>query len=77
MNKVFTVIFLWFVSRILSTIFPKADVLLKAVITNKMYWERMGDVYKQRYTPSTSSLDIFDDEELDAEVLNASNHMMR
>ncbi|GAB6033257.1 cGMP-dependent 3',5'-cyclic phosphodiesterase [Chamberlinius hualienensis] len=63
------------VFEILSSIFPAAKTLLQAVTLNKMFWQRMGDVYRQRYTVSTSSLDIFDDDELEREVLSVSNHM--
>lgn len=50
--------------------FPKSKVVYDNVLMNKLYWERMRDLYKRRAT-MRSSLDIFDDEKLDEEVVNA------
>ncbi|GBM72224.1 hypothetical protein AVEN_244011-1 [Araneus ventricosus] len=58
--------------RILTTMFPEVTDTLTAVETNRVFWERMRDVYKRRYSNSTSSLDMFEDESLEQEVLALS-----
>ncbi|CAL1294152.1 unnamed protein product [Larinioides sclopetarius] len=58
--------------KILTTIFPEVSETLLAVETNRLFWERMRDVYKRRYSNSTSSLDMFEDESLEQEVLALS-----
>ncbi|XP_076333643.1 cGMP-dependent 3',5'-cyclic phosphodiesterase-like isoform X2 [Tachypleus tridentatus] len=57
---------------LLSSFFPAAEVTARAVATNRMYWERMRDIYKRRYNNSGSSLDLFDDEVLEKEVLSGT-----
>ncbi|GIY90149.1 cGMP-dependent 3',5'-cyclic phosphodiesterase [Caerostris darwini] len=58
--------------KILTTLFPEVIDTLTAVETNRLFWERMRDVYKRRYSNSTSSLDMFEDESLEQEVLALS-----
>ncbi|GFT37736.1 cGMP-dependent 3',5'-cyclic phosphodiesterase [Trichonephila clavipes] len=58
--------------KILATLFPKVEDAFRAVETNRIFWERMRDVYKRRYSNSTSSLDMFEDESLEQEVLALS-----
>ncbi|XP_055937013.1 cGMP-dependent 3',5'-cyclic phosphodiesterase-like isoform X1 [Argiope bruennichi] len=58
--------------KVLTTIFPEVIETLTAVETNRVFWERMRDVYKRRYSNSTSSLDMFEDESLEQEVLAIS-----
>nr|XP_042909667.1 cGMP-dependent 3',5'-cyclic phosphodiesterase-like [Parasteatoda tepidariorum] len=60
--------------KILVSLFPKVEATLNAVQTNRLFWERMRDVYKRRYSCSTSSLDMFEDESLEQEVLAALNY---
>lgn len=56
--------------ELLAAFFPEAEEISNAVNTNKVYWERMRDIYKRRYSNSSSSLDMFEDETLEQEVLN-------
>ncbi|PRD30905.1 UNVERIFIED_CONTAM: Pde2a [Trichonephila clavipes] len=58
--------------KILATLFPEVEDAFRAVETNRIFWERMRDVYKRRYSNSTSSLDMFEDESLEQEVLALS-----
>lgn len=61
--------FFLFHSRILIELFPNIQETFVAVEKNHIFWERMRDVYKRRYSHSTSSLDMFEDESLEQEVL--------
>ncbi|XP_035224844.1 cGMP-dependent 3',5'-cyclic phosphodiesterase-like isoform X2 [Stegodyphus dumicola] len=58
--------------RILALLFPEMHEATTAVDTNRLFWERMRDVFKRRYSNSTSSLDMFEDESLEQEVLALS-----
>ncbi|XP_054724267.1 cGMP-dependent 3',5'-cyclic phosphodiesterase-like [Uloborus diversus] len=58
--------------KILVSLFPEVESTLTAVEMNRLFWERMRDVYKRRYSNSTSSLDMFEDETLEQEVLALS-----
>lgn len=61
-----------FSCRILTDLFPEVQDTFTAVDMNRVFWERMRDVYKRRYSHSTSSLDMFEDESLEQEVLALS-----
>ncbi|XP_022238253.1 cGMP-dependent 3',5'-cyclic phosphodiesterase-like [Limulus polyphemus] len=58
---------------LLSSFFPATEVASRAVASNSMYWERMREIYKRRYNNSSSSLDLFDDESLEKEVIGGAN----
>ncbi|XP_076330404.1 cGMP-dependent 3',5'-cyclic phosphodiesterase-like isoform X2 [Tachypleus tridentatus] len=59
--------------NLLSSFFPAAEVTSRAVATNSMYWERMRTIYKRQYNNGGSSLDLFDDEDLEKEIINGAN----
>lgn len=54
---------------LLGEMFPAARETAEAVDNNKMYWERVSDICRRRYANSASSLDLFEDEKLEKEVL--------
>ncbi|XP_077518864.1 cGMP-dependent 3',5'-cyclic phosphodiesterase-like isoform X3 [Amblyomma americanum] len=54
---------------LLAEMFPAARETAEAVDNNKMYWERVSDICRRRYANSASSLDLFEDEKLEKEVL--------
>ncbi|XP_029823434.1 cGMP-dependent 3',5'-cyclic phosphodiesterase isoform X2 [Ixodes scapularis] len=54
---------------LLAEMFPAAKETADAVDHNKLYWERVSDICRRRYANSASSLDLFEDEKLEKEVL--------
>uniref|UniRef100_T1J3H1 3',5'-cyclic-GMP phosphodiesterase n=1 Tax=Strigamia maritima TaxID=126957 RepID=T1J3H1_STRMM len=62
------------VYQILAKVFPAAHVTVDAVQGNLEYWQRLSDLYKRRDRSTIrSSLDIFDDAELEREVFAGSH----
>lgn len=58
------------VYKLLSKLFPDAGETLATAETNCCYWDRLQDLYKTRSSIHSSSLDIFDDDELDSQVMS-------
>ncbi|XP_064481754.1 cGMP-dependent 3',5'-cyclic phosphodiesterase-like isoform X2 [Ornithodoros turicata] len=54
---------------LLAEMFPEAKEPADAVDHNKVYWERVSDICRRRNANCTSSLDIFEDEKLEKEVM--------
>lgn len=54
---------------LLGEMFPEAKETADAVDHNKLYWERVSDICRQRNANCSLSLDIFDDDKLEMEVM--------
>ncbi|XP_022254452.1 cGMP-dependent 3',5'-cyclic phosphodiesterase-like isoform X2 [Limulus polyphemus] len=65
------------VYELLAKLFPEAEETAQAVATNKMYWERMQEIYKRRHLTSSCSLDLFEDQSLEKEVLEGLSNSNR
>lgn len=55
--------------RLLGALFPVTEEVYKQTTTNRRYWQRMADICSRRHGANIQSIDVFDNERLDQEVM--------
>ncbi|KAK7077685.1 hypothetical protein SK128_021057, partial [Halocaridina rubra] len=58
---------------IVAKIFPAAQEPFSNITARKRNWSRLRDVYKRRKPESTSSLEFFEDDSLEEEIVIAES----
>ena len=54
---------------LLGSLFPACDEVYTQTKTNRRHWQRMADICSRRNATNVQSIDVFDNERLDEEVL--------
>ncbi|XP_037072409.1 LOW QUALITY PROTEIN: cGMP-dependent 3',5'-cyclic phosphodiesterase-like [Pollicipes pollicipes] len=65
------------VYSLLSSLFPCSDEVYAQTKTNRRHWQRMADICSRRNATNVQSIDVFDNERLDQEVLTSDGEQDR